>query len=105
MFFYFVPFMIGCGLLLLAAIFRPRLIYEYPYFMTATFAAFIAPQLYGLYLTDSTGSYGNAVALMSLLSLAACFVGYLLKAHPALIEKVNVSLNMSRFLHGGILLV
>lgn len=103
--FYFIPFLIGCGLLLFFAIVRPRLIYQYPYFMAATFAAFIAPQLYGLSLIDTYDLYGGATALMSLLCLTCCWLGYLPKAHPALIEKVNVSLNTNRFLHGGILLV
>ena len=49
--FFFIPFLIGCGALLVAALIRPRLIYQYPYFMAATFAAFIVPQLYALYIS------------------------------------------------------
>ena len=42
---------------------------------------------------------------MCLLCLACCWLGYLPRAHPALIEKLNVQLHTSRFLHGGIVLV
>jgi len=51
------------------------------------------------------GPFVEAIALMCLLCLACCWLGYLPRAHPALIEKLNVSLNTNRFLHGGIVLV
>ena len=39
------------------------------------------------------------------LCLAACWFGYLPKAHPALLEKFNVKIDPARFFHGGVLLV
>ena len=41
---FFIPFALMCVVLLAVAVVRPRLIYEYPYFMAATFTAFILPQ-------------------------------------------------------------
>ena len=105
MHFYFLPFLVICGLLLIAAIIRPVLIYQYPYFMAATFVAFIAPQLFGLYKVGWADSFVTATALMSLLCVACCWLGYLPKAHPAIIERLNVSLNPNRLLHGGIALI
>lgn len=105
MYFYFVPFLVICGLLLIAAVGKPVLIYQYPYFMAATFVAFIAPQLYGLYKLDWAGPFVEATALMSLLCLVCCWLGHCPQPHPAIIEKFNVSLNPNRFLHGGIVLV
>lgn len=103
--FFFFPFLIVCGLLLTAALVKPVRIYQYPYFMAATFVVFVAPQLYGLYWLDWASSFVPATALMSLLCLGSCWLGYLPKADPAIIEKLNVSLNPTRFLHGGIVLV
>lgn len=105
MYFYFIPFLVVCGLLLIAAIFRPVLIYQYPYFMAATFVAFIAPQLFGLFKLEWAGPFVETTALMSLLCVVCCWLGNLLKPHPTFIEKLNVSLNPDRFLQGGIVLV
>ena len=49
MFLYFIPFVVACVLLFTATVVRPRLIYEFPYFMAGTFIAFILPQAYALY--------------------------------------------------------
>src|SRR5947207_922321 len=86
-------------------IFRPRLIYEYPYFMAATFIAFILPQAYSAYLNEWGGQFLESMLLMAFLCLAACWLGYLPRAHSALLENLNVPVNTERFLHGGIALV
>jgi len=103
--FYFLLFVIGCALVLAAVAWRPGLVYEYPYFMGATFIAFILPQLYALVANEWGGIYLEMTTLMCLLSLICCSAGYLPKSHPALLEKLNVPVNTVRFLHGGIVLV
>src|SRR4029077_16588948 len=105
MFLYFIPFVVACLLLFAASVVRPRLIYEFPYFMAGTFIAFILPQAYALYRNEWGGGYLETTLLMCCLCLAACWLGYLPRAHPAILEKFNVPVNTSRFLHGGVVLV
>jgi hypothetical protein len=102
---YLILFVAVCALLFAAAVVRPRLIYEFPYFMAGTFIAFILPQAYALYRNEWGGVYLETTLLMCCLCLAACWLGYLPRAHPAILEKFNVPVNTSRFLHGGIVLV
>ncbi len=102
---YFLPFVVGCLLLFGVTMVRPRLIYEYPYFMGATFIGFILPQAYSAYLNEWGGYFLETMLLMCTLCIAACWLGYLPRAHPALLEKLNVPINAGRFLHGGIVLV
>ncbi|HEY8835154.1 MAG TPA: hypothetical protein VIM09_06180 [Chthoniobacterales bacterium] len=73
--------------------------------MSAVFAAFILPQAYAAYQSEWGGWYLDAALIMSTLCLAACWFGYLPRAHPALLEKFNVRVNPARFFHGGVLLV
>ena len=103
--FFFTLFVAGCAVLISITLIRPQLIYEYPYFMAATFTAFILPQAYALYLNGWGGLYLEPTLLMCFLCLAACWVGYLPRAHPGLIRKLNGPVNTERFLHGGILMV
>ena len=105
MLFYFLPFVIGCALLLAAVAWRPRLIYEYPYFMGATFIGFILPQAFALYRTEWGGAYLESTFIMCALCLAACWFGYMPRAHPALLEKFNMPVNTGRFFHGGAVFV
>src|ERR1700740_1832468 len=101
---YLTLFVSVCALLFAATVVRPRLIYEFPYFMAGTFIAFILPQAYALYRNQWGGVYLESMLLMCCLCLAACWLGYLPRAHPAILEKLNVSVNTPRFLHGGIVL-
>lgn len=105
MIFFFAPFVIGCALLLAAVAWRPRLIYEYPYFMGATFIGFILPQSFALYRTEWGGQYLEATFIMCSLCLVACWAGYRPRAHPAFLEKLNVPVNTGRFFHGGVVFV
>jgi len=105
MFLYFIPFVVACALLFGAAIVRPRLIYEFPYFMAGTFIAFILPQAFALYRNEWGGVYLENTLLMCCLCLAACWLGYLPRPYPSFAEKLDVPVNSSRFLHGGIVLV
>jgi len=105
MFLYFIPFVVACVLLFTATVVRPRLIYEFPYFMAGTFIAFILPQAYALYKNAWGGVYLESTLLMCCLCLAACWFGYLPRAHTGFLQKLNVPVSTSRFLHGGIVLV
>jgi hypothetical protein len=102
---FFVPFALSCILLLAATIVRPRLIYEYPYFMAAAFTAFVLPQAYALYRDEWGGIYLRIALLMCFLCLACCWLGYQRRPHPALLEKLNIPIDPARFLQGGIVLV
>ena len=105
MFLYFIPFVVACVALFVAAIVKPRLIYEFPYFMAGTFIAFILPQAYALYRNEWGGPFLENTLLMCCLCLAACWLGYLPKAHPGILRGLNIPVSTSRFLHGGIVLV
>ncbi len=102
---YLLPFGLTCMLLLTATIIRPRLIYEYPYFMAATFTGFILPQAYALYRNEWGGIYLQTTLVMCFLCLACCWLGYRWRPHPGLLEKLNVPIDTGRFLHGGIVLI
>jgi hypothetical protein len=102
---FFIPFALTCVVLLVAAIRRPRLIYEYPYFMAATFTAFILPQAYALYRDQWGGIYLRMTLLMCFLCIACCWLGYQGRPHPALLSKLNIAIDLARFLQGGIALV
>ena len=102
---FFVPFALSCILLLAATIVRPRLIYEYPYFMAAAFTTFVLPQAYALYRDEWGGIYLRMALLMCFLCLACCWLGYQRRPHPALLEKLNILIDPARFLQGGIVLV
>ncbi len=103
--FYFVPFVTLCVLLAGAAVIQPRLLYEYPYFMGATFAVFILPQAYSLYSNEWGGIYLETTLLMCTLCLGCCWLGYRLRPHPGILERLNVPVDNGRFLFGGIILV
>src|SRR5206468_6695281 len=76
---------IALTLSLVVAIFvRPARVFEYPYFMGATFAAFICPQAYALF---GHADYWpedalEATFLMCLLILGACWMGYQVQPNP-----------------------
>jgi hypothetical protein len=102
---FFIPFALTCVVLLAVAVVRPRLIYEYPYFMAATFTAFILPQAYALYRDQWGGIYLRMTLLMCFLCIACCWLGYQRRPHPALLSKLNIPIDLARFLQGGIVLV
>jgi len=102
---FFIPFALTCVVLLAAAIWRPSLIYEFPYFMAATFTAFILPQAYALYRDQWGGIYLRMTLLMCFLCLVCCWLGYQRRPHPALLAKLNIAIDPARFLQGGIALV
>ncbi|HET9367020.1 MAG TPA: hypothetical protein VFO22_03035 [Candidatus Udaeobacter sp.] len=102
---FFGLFAAACVTLVGVTIVRPRLVYEYPYFMAAAFTAFVLPQAYAVYRNEWGGIYGQTTLLMCFLCLACCWLGYQRRPHPALLQKFNFSIDARRFLVGGIALV
>lgn len=98
-------FLLGSAALVTTALIRPLLIYQYPYFMGATFLAFIGPQAYALYVTQWGEVALETTFLVACLCLAACWWGYSLRPHPGLVLRLNVRTNASRRLHVGVLFV
>jgi hypothetical protein len=102
---FFYPFALTSLGLVASAIWRPRLIYEYPYFMGATFTAFVVPQAYAIYQDQWGGIYLRMTLLMCFLCVVCCWLGYQRRPHPRLFEKLNIPINPARFLAGGIVLI
>ena len=102
---FFLPFALVCLALVVPAVARPRLIYEFPYFMGAAFTAFILPQAYVLSRNEWGGIYLRMTLLMCFLCVTFCWLGYQRRAHPALLERLNIPIDTGRFLAGGITLV
>jgi hypothetical protein len=84
---------------------RPATVYEYPRFMGIAFAVFILPQAYALVESEWGGVYLERTLLMCVLCLGACWVGYRRHAHAGLLRWLDVQVELTRFLTGGILLV
>lgn len=79
---------------------RPSLIYQFPYFMAAGFAAFIVPQaiaLHGNPFNVPEGSF-DKVILLCLLSLGACVVAYRLPVSKRLQGSLYLPLSEKRWL-------
>lgn len=83
----------------------PLRMYEYPYFMSAVFAAFVAPQAISLirFPLGATPRSIDAVLLMTLLCLLACLIGY--RAAPArwILKSVDVPVDDRKLFHWGVL--
>ncbi len=91
--------------MIVPVLWKPDLIYQYPHFMAATFAVFILPQAYSLYRNQWGGVYLEMTLLACVLCVSCCWLGYRLRAHPGLLNKLNVQVISGRFLAGGIALV
>jgi hypothetical protein len=85
----------------------PRRLFEYPWAMSAVFAAFVAPQLLSLLNRPDRippGSYAPLVG-MAILCMLACWLGYAKKPSPGVARGCTVRLNDDRLLHGGLALL
>jgi hypothetical protein len=102
---YFYAFVALTAAMLAPFLWRPASIYEYPRFMAIAFAVFILPQAYALYRGEWGGGYLEMTLLMCSLCLACCWIGYQRDAHPALLRRLEVPIDLQRFLFGGIVLV
>lgn len=69
---------------------KPTRLFQFPYFMSLSFTAWILPQLYGLVLHDSyPEEMVEDVALMSLLCLSGCFWGYWLSTRRSKVWRTS----------------
>ena len=86
---------------------RPTRIFEYPFFMAFAFAVFILPQAFSLIRFPGAveDSSVDAVLLMSLLCMAACFVGYRWTAGSIMMRWATHSVDLRRLFHVGVLFI
>jgi hypothetical protein len=92
---------------LVLVIFKPVRVYEYPYFMTITFAIFILPQAVSLIRFPGVAPAHavQSVFLMTCLCLGACLVGYRLSISRQVMERVSAGVDEQRLFHVGLLFV
>lgn len=93
------------GLTLFRAILKPALIYEFPYFIAATFAVFVLPQAFSLLWFPGKVSDAAVadVMLMSWLCLLAAIIGYKLSPSKVVFKRVTISVDPNRLFHIGVL--
>lgn len=105
--FYLWAFIAICFGLLAWGLKRPTRVYEYPFFMSGIFIAFIAPQAFPL--ISNPGNLPpeaiERILLMSCLCAAMCWVGYQFKPNDKLIKKLDIPVNRTKLLHGGVAFV
>src|SRR5438093_5584780 len=100
-------FLVLCGVAILWLGLSPQRVFEYPWAMSAVFAAFVAPQLLSLANCPDripAGSYGPLVG-MTILCMLACLVGYAKRPSPRVARWIRVRLDEDRLLLGGLLLL
>jgi hypothetical protein len=92
---------------LLLLMLKPARVYEYPYFMTATFAMFILPQAVSLirFPGAAPAHAVQSLLMMTCLCLGACLVGYKLSISRHVIERVSGGVNEQRLFHVGLVFV
>jgi hypothetical protein len=92
---------------LVLVIFKPVRVYEYPYFMTATFAIFILPQAVSLirFPGAAPAHAVQSLLLATCLCLGACLVGYKLSTSRHVVQRVSGAVDDRRLFHVGLLFV
>jgi hypothetical protein len=104
---YFYLLFAICFALLVWGLWKPERVYQYPFFMGATFTSFILPQAISLLKNPGpvTQQALARVLLMSCLCVAMCWLGYQLTPSPNFIKKLDISVDHNRLLHCGIIFV
>ncbi|MBE9166973.1 hypothetical protein IQ238_05285 [Pleurocapsales cyanobacterium LEGE 06147] len=104
---YLWLFISTCFGLLAWGIIRLERIYQYPFFMGATFVSFVLPQAIALYNNPGivTQTALARVLLMSCLCAAMCWLGYQLPPNPQWLKKLNISLDERKLFRAGIALM
>lgn len=98
---------IGVFVLLFRVAIKPSAIFEFPYFISAVFAAFILPQTVSLLLFPgrvSSGAVSN-VLIVSCLCLAASVVGYAVTPSRRIVRLVARPVHPNRIFHVGLCFV
>lgn len=85
-------------------LYKPEKIYEYPYFMAATFAVFIVPQAFSLmrFPGGAKPVMITNVMLMSCLCFGGCWLGYLPRAWRPVQKFFSSPVDINRLFHGGL---
>jgi hypothetical protein len=102
---YFWFLTVGLGIMLVLVLRTPAKIYEFPYFMAATFAGFILPQAISLirFPGGVTQQGMSDVLLMTCLCGGMCVLGYQGR-EPNFSRKLFVQpISLTRLFHGGLL--
>lgn len=86
---------------------QPARIFEYPYFMAATFGGFILPQGISLlrFPGDAPAEAVTMVMLTSCLCLGACWLGYLLPVNRLIAYHTSRPVNHQRLFDVGVVFV
>ena len=86
---------------------KPARIFEYPFFMAFTFAAFIVPQAFALIRFPGFVEDGSvtAVLAMSCSCLISCFLGYQLAPSAVMLNLTSRPIDMKRLFRGGVLFI
>jgi hypothetical protein len=92
---------IGKGLI------KPARFFEFPYFMAATFAIFVLPQVISFRSFPGSAPLESIpmVLLMTNLCLASCYFGHLLPPSRWIVRHSNTPVNLDRLLHVGAVFV
>ncbi|MDJ0688939.1 MAG: hypothetical protein QNJ41_10545 [Xenococcaceae cyanobacterium MO_188.B32] len=105
--FYLYLFVIICFGLLGWGMMRLERIYQYPFFMGATFISFIVPQAFSL--TNNPGVVSDRalerVFLMACLCAAMCWIGYQFSPDPKLLKKLNIEIDDRKLFKAGVALM
>jgi hypothetical protein len=86
---------------------QPAKIYEFPYFMAATFAIFVLPQAVSLIRFPGAAPEEAVqnVLLVTCLCLAACLLGYRIPFNPIPAYRVTQAVDEARLFHVGLVFV
>ena len=105
--FYLAIFITICVGLIFWGLVRIERAYQYPFFMGSMFVAFILPQAFVLYDNPEPVSPGALQRLFLMASLCAfmCWLGYQFSPKTQWLNKLNISIDRSKLIHSGILLL
>src|SRR5438046_10434160 len=97
-------FLVLCGVAILWLGLSPQRVFEYPWAMSAVFAAFVAPQLLSLANCPDRIPAGSYVPLvgMTILCMLACWVGSAKRPSPRGARWIAGRPGGDRLLSGGV---
>ena len=105
--FYLSLFIIICFGLLGWGMIRLERVYQYPFFMGATFVSFILPQAFAL--SNNPGVVSDRalarVLLMACLCAAMCWMGYQFTPDSKLLTRLNIEIDERKLFKAGIALM
>src|SRR5205085_2919321 len=98
--FFFLLFALLCSWTLIKIIIKPRLAYEYPFFMGCMFTIFLLPQAVGMLLNPRLAPPGSVgpTFLMCFLCLLMAVLGYYYAPAINVSKRFNHDLNLKKLL-------